>query len=103
MVLDCLQSEDLAHLLSLNSSVYLTNHRTKMLRSLGVRPLTRLVYNRCVSISNLADSCVARNFSSSIRQYQKETDINDDIDGERKWSTPLAKQLFAAISVSQLL
>lgn len=73
-----------------------------MFRSLGIRPLTRLANNRCMSRPNLVNSCAARNFSSAVRRYQKEIEFPDESEGERKWSTPLAKQLFAAISVSKL-
>ncbi|KAG8668885.1 hypothetical protein FPOAC2_08188 [Fusarium poae] len=71
-----------------------------MFRSLGIRPFTRLANNRCISRPNFVKSCVARNFSSGIGRFQKETEIQDEFEGERKWSTPLAKQLFAAISTT---
>lgn len=78
-----------------------------MFRSLGLKPLARLSSGRCVPQPNLFNPCVARSFSSTVRQYQNVTDIDElfknenQKESERQWSTPLAKQLFAAISVSE--
>jgi hypothetical protein len=85
----------------------LTGDRLKMFRSLGLKPLARLSSGRCVPQPNLFNPCVGRSFSSTVRQYQNVTDIDEIFknenqkETERKWSTPLAKQLFAAISVSE--
>lgn len=75
--------------------------KPSMFRSIGIRPLTRLSSSRCASRTSLFNPCVARSFSSTIRRYQNETDIETEIESERKWSTPLARQLSAAISVGQ--
>lgn len=61
-----------------------------MMRPLSARPLARFVGSRWVQRPGFG---AARSFSSSIRRLQSEGE------GERKWSTPLAKQLFEAISV----
>lgn len=80
-----------------------------MFRSLGSKPFARLKLDggRCVPWPNLFNPCVGRSFSSTVRKYQNATDIDeifkdeDQKESERQWSTPLAKQLFAAISVSE--
>ncbi|KAK2672074.1 Protein arginine methyltransferase NDUFAF7 [Fusarium oxysporum f. sp. vasinfectum] len=77
-----------------------------MFRSLGLKPLARLSSGRCVPQPNLFNPCVARSFSSTVRQYRNVTDIDElfknenQEESERQWSTPLAKQLFAAISTT---
>ncbi|KAF4985694.1 hypothetical protein FDECE_16384 [Fusarium decemcellulare] len=74
-----------------------------MMRTFNARPLLRLGGSRWAqrhgSFSPYAGpgtgaAAASRGFSSSIRKYQGE------VDGERKWSTPLAKQLFEAISTT---
>ncbi|KAJ3461821.1 hypothetical protein MRS44_010374 [Fusarium solani] len=62
-----------------------------MMRPLSARPLARLGGSRWVQRPSFG---AARSFSSTIRRRQSEGE------GERKWSTPLAKQLFEAISIT---
>ncbi|KAJ4314394.1 hypothetical protein N0V84_008914 [Fusarium piperis] len=62
-----------------------------MMRPLSARPLARLGGCRWVQRPGFG---AARSFSSSVRRCQSEGE------GERKWSTPLAKQLFEAISTT---
>ncbi|RMJ08589.1 hypothetical protein CDV36_011791 [Fusarium kuroshium] len=62
-----------------------------MMRPLSVRPLARLGGSRWMQRPGFG---AAGSFSSSIRRCQSEGE------GERKWSTPLAKQLFEAISTT---
>ncbi|KAM5345542.1 hypothetical protein ACJ41O_011403 [Fusarium nematophilum] len=63
-----------------------------MRRPLSARPLLKLGGSRLVQRPAASS---LRSFSSSIRRYQGQVE-----GGERKWSTPLAKQLFEAISTT---
>ncbi|KAF4974876.1 hypothetical protein FZEAL_8277 [Fusarium zealandicum] len=67
-----------------------------MMRPLSVRSLLRLGRSRWPQQrpSFFTPCTAARSFSSSLGRYQSE------VEGERKWSTPLAKQLFEAISTT---
>ena len=72
-----------------------------MFRSMSTRHVAKFANTRCAWRPNLVNSCLVKSFSSDIRRHQKETDVDGDLENGRKWSTPLAKQLFAAISVSE--
>ncbi|KAF5696388.1 DUF185 domain-containing protein [Fusarium globosum] len=79
-----------------------------MFRSLGSKPFARLKLDggRCIPWPSLFNPCIGRSLSSTVRKYQDATDIDeifkneDQKESERQWSTPLAKQLFAAISTT---
>ncbi|KAJ4021708.1 hypothetical protein NW752_004716 [Fusarium irregulare] len=71
-----------------------------MFRSLSTRHVVRFANTRCAWRPNSVNSCLVKSFSCGIRRHQKETAIDGDLENGRKWSTPLAKQLFAAISTT---